>query len=93
MDIEMTFHQMESTEAIKDYCRNKIGGLEKYYQKIVNARVVMEANKVEHKVQVLIHLPQKAIVKADSEAEDLYQAIDKVVDKLARQLRDYKTQH
>ena len=94
MDIQITFHQLESTEAIKDYCHKKINKLTKYYSKITSARVTVDVAKLEHHVSVVLTLPQRSIIKADASAkQDLYAAVDAVVDKLERQLTDYKEQH
>ena len=93
MDIQITFHQMDSSDALKDYCQKKIDKLEKYYSRMTSAKVVLEIIKLEHHVSVVIGLPQK-VVKASAHAkQDMYAAIDAVIDKLERQLTDFKEQH
>jgi putative sigma-54 modulation protein len=94
MDIQITFHQMDSSEAIKDYCHKKLDKLTKYYSRIDSVKVVLEIVKLEHHVSVIIGLPQKTVVKGQAHAkQDMYAAIDAVADKLERQLTDYKERH
>ena len=94
MDIQITFHQMDSTDAIKDYCHTKMNKLTKYYSKITSIKVTLEVIKLEHHISVVVALPQRGVVKAQASAkQDMYAAIDAVLDKLERQLTDYKEQH
>ncbi|MEC7031019.1 MAG: HPF/RaiA family ribosome-associated protein, partial [Pseudomonadota bacterium] len=64
MDMQITFHQMDSSDAIKDYCHKKIDKLTKYYARIDSVKVVLEIVKLEHYVSVVLGLPQKTVIKA-----------------------------
>lgn len=93
MEMQITFHQMQPSEAIKEYCHEKLGKLNKYYDRIDSFKVVLEVNKHMHHVSVVIHLPHKTF-KAGAEArDDMYASIDSVHDKLERILTDYKEKH
>lgn len=93
MDMQITFHQMPPSEAIKNYCHSKFDKLVKYYQKIEGFKVVLETIKLEQQVTVVLHLPQKKTIKATVAKKDMYAAIDAMTDKLERQLTDYKERH
>ena len=93
MDIQVTFHQMESSDALRDYCQKKMDKLVKYYARIDSAKFVMEIIKLEHHISVVLGLPQKVIKAEASAKQDMYAAIDAVTDKLERQLTDFKEQH
>lgn len=94
MDMQITFHQMNSSEAIKDYCHRKFDPLVKYYSRIESFKVVLEVRKEDHHVDVIVHLPQKKTFKVDvSNRKDMYAAIDAAHDKLERLLTDYKETH
>lgn len=92
MEIQITFHQMNSSEQIEHYVRQKLGKLEKFYNRVTDMRVVLEVNKLQHMVNVVAHLPQKATIKANASSDDMYASIDAVYDKLERQFTDWKEQ-
>lgn len=92
MDIQITFHQMSPSEELKQYCEKKIGGEAKYFSRIVNAKIVLEVGKLEHIAKVVLTMPKKTIIKAEARESDMYASIDKVVDKLKRQVIDFKEQ-
>lgn len=92
MDIQITFHQMSPSEDIKRYVEKKIGGETKYFSRILNAHVVLDVAKREHIVKVVLTMPKKVVIKAEAREEDMYASIDSVMDKLKRQLVDFKEQ-
>lgn len=84
--------KVEVTEAIKKYITEKIGKLDKYFQKPeeINANVLIRIRGVEQIVEVTIPI-KKIVLRCEERNEDLYKAIDLVSDKLERQLRKNKT--
>lgn len=93
MEMQITFHQMQPSEAIKEYCHSKLDKLTRYYQKIEAFKIVFDVNKHMHHVSAVLHLPGKTF-KAEAEArDDIYAAIDAMHDKLERLLTDYKEKH
>lgn len=94
MEMQLTFHQMQPSDAIKDYCHEKLDRLSRYYDRIEAFKVVFEVKKHMHHISAVLHLPQKTTFKADVEArDDMYAAIDALHDKLERLLTDYKEKH
>lgn len=84
--------KVEVTEAIKKYITEKIGKLDKYFQKPdeIKANVLIKIRGIEQIVEVTIPI-KKIVLRCEERNEDLYKAIDLVSDKIERQLRKNKT--
>ena len=83
--------KMENTDAIKEYIENKLTRLDKYFQDSdeFEATVLTKVNGKNQTIEVTI--PTKHFTLRNEETnEDLYAAIDKIVDKLERQIRKNK---
>ncbi len=83
--------KMENTDAIKEYIENKLTRLDKYFQDSdeIEANVLTKVNGKNQTIEVTI--PTKHFTLRNEETnEDLYAAIDKIVDKLERQIRKNK---
>lgn len=92
MEIIIRGDKIKVTQAINDYLKDKLSKLEKYIDDYENVRatVVVKVKNHEQKVEVTIPL-KKFILRAEETKEDLYAAIDVVVDKIERQIRKNKT--
>jgi putative sigma-54 modulation protein len=93
MQIHVSPRHLKLTAAIHGYVADKIEHLEEMTAEIVAAHVVLMHDETATKsygVKVHLAVPGPDIHAEDKE-NDLYAAIDKVVDKLARQLRKRKT--
>ena len=84
--------KMVITPAIRDYVYEKVGRIDKYFNESDNVCVNVLA-KVHGNNQIIeVTIPTKRFVlRAEEVHDDLYAAIDKVVDKLERQIRKNKT--
>lgn len=83
---------IEVTEALREYVEKKVGRIEKYFDTppTSDVNVTMKVVKDEHSVEVTVQLPG-VVLRAEEQEEDMYAAIDLVVEKLERQIRKYKT--
>lgn len=93
MHIHLSPRHLALTAAIHSYVAEKLAHLESITTEILAAHVVLmhdEDKAKKYVVKVHLGMPGPDIHAEDKEA-DLYAAIDKVVDKLARQLRKRKT--
>lgn len=86
--------KVEVTDAIRGYIENKLGKLDKYFEHPddLTANVLIRIIGNEQIVEVTIPAP-KVILRAEDRNDDLYAAIDLVVDKLERQIRKNKTRN
>ena len=84
--------KMEVTEPIKNYIENKIGRLDKYFDKPedITATIVVRVRGIEQIVEVTIPT-QTVILRGEESHKDLYAAIDLVSEKIERQIRKNKT--
>ena len=83
---------IEVTEGISNALTHKLSKMDKFFliKDDVECRVVVSAHNLVQKVEVTIFLPSMPL-RAEVEAEDLYAAIDLVIDKLEGQMRKIKT--
>jgi len=80
---------LEITQAIREYVESKVSKLEKYFADSLEANVYANA-KVYKNIEITV--PLKGVtLRAEETNEDLYAAVDLVVDKLERQMRKHKT--
>lgn len=94
MEIQITGKNIELTDAIKQYVNEKIGGLEKFYNKILAVRVELEKcaprnNKNNFRVLINFDVPND-LLRVDQTEDDLYTAIDLAREELEVQLKKYK---
>ncbi len=89
MNVSTTFRHMEQSEALKAYAEEKLERVKKYIDGPVNAQVYFTVEKIRHIVEIVISA--KGVNSKASEAtNDMYAAIDAVIDKIERQLKRYK---
>jgi putative sigma-54 modulation protein len=89
MQISVSGHHVQITEAIEQYIRKKLRRLEKHYQPIINSQVILTVDKNVQKAETRIHI-SGAEVFAEAESNNLYTSIDKMVKKLDRKMIETK---
>lgn len=89
MQINISGHHLEITEALRDYVNSKLERLSLHHDRITNTHVILSVDKLEQKAEATLHVSGKDIF-ADSIDADLYAAIDSLADKLDRQLIKHK---
>lgn len=89
--MQMTFSTRhgEVSEALKDYVRSEVEGLSKYFERLVEADIILDQEGHRHIAEVRIHSSNDTHF-AGSEAVDMRTAIDGTVGKLKRQLQRHK---
>jgi len=85
MQLNISGHHLDVTDAIKDYVTNKITRLERHNGGITSINVILSVDKLVQKAEATVHVAGGEFF-ADANHEDLYAAIDALVDKLDRQI-------
>ena len=89
--VKITGRHLQITDAINDHVTKKIESLHLDYPKIIEAHVILEVEKYRHSAEVVLVCSNHITIEACEECDDMYAAIDQVTDKVARQMRKYKT--
>ncbi len=91
MKLNIRGDKLEITDAIRDYVEDKLGRLDKYFKDSdINANVLLKVKGNRQIIEVTVPT-DKYILRSEEEHNDLYAAIDLVVDKLEGQIRKNKT--
>jgi len=89
MQIELSGHHVELTPALRDYVNDKFERLQRHFDHMTNVHTVLSVEKTRQMAEATIHLSGNNLF-ANAEAEDMYAAIDALVDKLDSQIRKHK---
>jgi len=89
--IKVTGRHVEVTDSIVDYVRKKIEGLHLDYPRIIDAQVILDVEKYRHIAEVVLFCSNHITIDAKAQTNDLYASIDEAVDRIAQQMRKYKT--
>lgn len=89
MNISITFRQMDASDAIKSYAADKIGKLQKFLRQPMTAKVTLSVDRLKHVAETRISSGGSHLEAKESSA-DMYASIDRVIDKLERQIRGAK---
>ena len=89
MQINLTGHHIDITESLRGYVDNKFERLARHFDHVLNVHVILSVEKLRQKAEATLHI-NGAKIFADSVHEDMYAAIDTLIDKLDRQVLRYK---
>jgi putative sigma-54 modulation protein len=90
MQFSVTFRHMEATEALKDYAKEKVQRIKKYFPDPIAVSVVMSTERYNHRADVNVQLHNGLKIAGSEATENMYSSIDLVVAKIERQVRRYK---
>lgn len=89
MQITVTFRHIEPSDGLRQYAEKRLRRLSRVVGDRAEARVIMTVEKSRHRAEVSLSAGNIAVVGAE-ETEDMYAAIDLVVDKLGRKIREMR---
>ena len=86
MQINISGHHLEITDALRDYVEEKFDRLERHFDRIIAVQVILQVEKLKQKAEAALHVAGREVV-ANAEHGDMYAAIDLVTKKVQAQLR------
>jgi putative sigma-54 modulation protein len=94
MNLTISGHHLEVTPALREYVIAKLDRITRHFDQVVDITVLLSIEKPAEKerrqrAEVTVHVKGKDIF-AECASEDLYAAIDQLMDKLDRQVVRYK---
>ena len=89
MQLNISGHHVDVTDALKSYVEEKLKKLERHYDHITNTHVILTVEKLQQRAEATVHI-SGAEVFTDANCDDMYAAIDKLTDKLDRQILKHK---
>jgi putative sigma-54 modulation protein len=89
MQINITGHHVEVTPALRAYATEKLQRLVRHFDQVSSINVILNVEKLQQQAEATVNAGGRTIFAAES-AMDMYASIDKLADKLDRQVRRYK---
>ncbi len=89
MQINLTGHHIDLTDSLRNYVNEKMSRLERHFDKVEDTHVVLKLEKLKHIAEATVNMRGNKVF-AESVEDDMYAAIDSLVDKLDRQVKKHK---
>ena len=89
MQVNLTGHHVEITPALKDYLNNKITRIERHFDSVTSIKCILTVEKLRHKAEAKVNVTGGTLY-AEAVQDDMYAAIDGMIDKLDRQIVKHK---
>ena len=89
MQLSVTGHHVDVTTAMRNYVASKMEKVERHFDLVSDVHCILTVEKLRPKAEATVNVNGGRIY-ADATEEDMYAAIDGLVDKLDRQVRKHK---
>jgi putative sigma-54 modulation protein len=94
MNLTISGHHVEMTPALREYVLTKLDRVTRHFDQVVDVNVLLSFEKLSEKgrrnnAEVTLHVKDRDIF-VEQASEDMYAAIDKLMDKLERQVQRHK---
>jgi len=94
MNLTISGHHLEVTPALREYVLTKLDRVTRHFDQVVDITVLLAIEKIKekerrHRAEVTVHVKGRDIF-VEQAHEDMYAAIDQLVDKLDRQVGRHK---
>lgn len=94
MNLTISGHHLDVSPALRDYVQTKLDRITRHFDQVVDISVLLSVDKpkekeLRQKAEVTLHVKGKEI-HVEQCSEDMYAAIDQLIDKLDRQVGRHK---
>jgi putative sigma-54 modulation protein len=89
MQLNVSGHHVEVTESLRGYVQTRIEKIERHFDLVSDVHCILTVEKLQHKAEATVNV-NGGTIYADAIEEDMYAAIDGLVDKLDRRVRKHK---
>ena len=89
MQINITGHHVDVTQALRAYVTEKMQKLARHFDQVNSIHVILNVEKLQQQAEATVNAGGRTIFATET-AMDMYASIDGLVDKLDRQVRRYK---
>ena len=89
MQLNVSGHHVEVTDSLRGYVETKIERLERHFDLVSDVHCILTVEKQRHKAEAKVNVNGDTIF-AETTEDDMYAAIDGLIDKLDRRVRKHK---
>ena len=89
MNLTIHGNHVEVSTALRDHITGKLGRIERHFDQVMDATVQLTCEKLRHRAEITLRVRGNHI-HVESVEDDMYAAIDTLVDKLDRQVVRHK---
>ena len=90
MQLNVTGANVEVTQALRGYVEKKLEKIARHFDQVIDVHCVMTVEKLRQKAEATLHVSGSNAIHADATEENMYAAIDALVDKLDRCVKKHK---
>ena len=89
MQINITGHHIDVTPALKAYVTDKLQRIYRHFDHVISTDVILRVENHHKQAEAKVVAAGKSLFAQES-SDDMYAAIDGLIDKIDRQVRHYK---
>lgn len=89
METKFTFRNLEPTDGLKDHTVQKMTKVKKYLLKPITVNVIFSLDKFRQRCEITVIDSGTEYIGSET-TTDMYQSIDRSVEKIVRQLQKHK---
>ena len=89
MQLSVSGHHIDITDSLRGYVETKIEKIERHFDIVSDVHCILTVEKLRHKAEATVNV-NGGTIYADATEQDMYAAIDSLIDKLDRRVRKHK---